>query len=293
MGRALAAHDALVPSEYAPRVPASLRICARLLGRPNRKDAGLPPGVRLAKALEQMGPSAIKLGQFLATRPDILGSDVARGLETLQDRLPPFPEAEARLIVEAELGRPLGDNFAVFSRPVAAASIAQVHEAETTDIPPRHVAVKVLRPGIEVEFARDFEAFRFAAATAERFSSEARRLRLVALVETLARSVALELDLRMEGAAAAELAENMREDAEFRVPALDWSRTSARVSALARQEIIHGRRISTAETIEKIEAATADDLQRVAREFFRSETLSLGALGNLNGFRVDRSRLRI
>ncbi len=229
MGRALAAHDALVPSEYAARVPASLRLCARLLGRGNRKDAGLPPGVRLAKALEGMGPSAIKVGQFLATRPDILGSGVARGLETLQDRLPPFPEAEARLIVEEELGRLLADSFAAFGPPVAAASIAQVHEAETTDIPPRRVAVKILRPGIEAEFARDFEAFRFAAATAERFSSEARRLRLVALVETLARSVALELDLRMEGAAAAELAENMRDEAEFRVPSLDWSRTSARV----------------------------------------------------------------
>ena len=67
----------------------------------------------------------------------------------------------------------------------------------------------------------------------------------------------------------------------------------SRVSALARQEIIHGRRISTAETIEKIEAANVDDLQRVAREFFTSESLALGALGKLNGFRVDRSRLKI
>jgi len=229
MARALAAYDALVPSEYAARVPASLRVAARLLGRARRKDAALPPGERLAHALEEMGPSAIKLGQFLATRPDILGADVARGLETLQDRLPPFPESEARRIVEPELGRPLEPSFAVFGPPVAAASIAQVHEAETTDTPPRHVAVKVLRPGIETQFARDFEAFAFAAATAERFSSEARRLRLVALVDTLARSVALELDLRMEGAACAELAENMRSDSDFRVPALDWSRTSARV----------------------------------------------------------------
>src|SRR5262249_49827577 len=96
MARALAAYDALVPSEYAARVPASLRVAARLLGRARRKDAALPPGERLAHALEEMGPSAIKLGQFLATRPDILGADVARGLETLQDRLPPFPESEAR-----------------------------------------------------------------------------------------------------------------------------------------------------------------------------------------------------
>ena len=172
----------------------------------------LSPGVRLALALEQMGPSAIKLGQLLATRPDILGPEVARGLETLQDRLPPFPEAEARRIVESELGRPLDRIFASFGPPVAAASIAQVHEAQTTDDPPRHVAVKILRPGIEAEFVRDFEAFRLAADLAERFSAEGRRLRLRTLVETLAASVALELDLRMEAAAASELAQNTRGD---------------------------------------------------------------------------------
>src|SRR5262249_6986186 len=152
--------------------------------------------------------------------------DIAHGLESLQDRLPPFEEGEARRIVEAELARPLARSFVKFGPPVAAASIAQVHEAETTDDPPRRVAVKILRPLIESEFARDFEAFRFAAQWAEHWSAEARRLRLVALVETLEKSVALELDLRMEGAAAAELAENMRDDPDFRVPKLDWSRTT-------------------------------------------------------------------
>ena len=215
MARALAAYDALLPREYAARVPLSLRLAARLFGSGKRRHAQLSPGQRLAQALEQLGPSAIKLGQFLATRPDILGADIARGLETLQDRLPPFPETEARRIVEAELDRPLHKAFADFGPPVAAASIAQVHRAETADDPPRCVAVKVLRPGIEARFAQDFRAFRFAAALAERLSSEARRLRPVDLVDTLARSVALELDLRMEGAAAAELAENMRDNLTF------------------------------------------------------------------------------
>jgi ubiquinone biosynthesis protein len=169
------------------------------------------------------------MGQFLATRPDILGPDVARGLEALQDRLPPFPEADARRIVEAELGRSLDKSFSVFGPPVAAASIAQVHQAETSDDPPRRVAVKILRPGVEARFAQDFRAFGLAAVLAERVFSEARRLRLIELVDTLARSVALELDLRMEGAAAAELAENMRDNPQFRVPALDWTRTGARV----------------------------------------------------------------
>ena len=103
MACALARHDALLPREYRDRAPASLRLAARLLGRGGRADAHLSPGQRLAKALEAMGPSAIKVGQFLATRPDIIGAEVARGLESLQDRLPPFAEADASRIVETEL----------------------------------------------------------------------------------------------------------------------------------------------------------------------------------------------
>jgi ubiquinone biosynthesis protein len=229
MARALAAHDALVPREYGDRVPVALRLSARAVGRVRRDVRALPPGARLAKSFEEMGPSAIKLGQLLATRADILGPEIASGLESLQDRLPPFPDAEARKIVELELARPLEAAFSRFGSPVAAASIAQVHEAYTTDEPPRHVAVKILRPNIVDDFAKDFDAFRFAARMAERFSAEARRLRLRALVETLAASVALELDLRMEGAAACELAENMRTEPGFLVPLPDWTRTSARV----------------------------------------------------------------
>ena len=117
-----------------------------------------------------------------------------------------------------------------FGPPVAAASIAQVHQAETADDPPRRVAVKILRPGIEAQFARDFRAFRLGGRASPSGSPPKRgACASSTLVDTLARSVALELDLRMEGAAAAELAENMRDDAQFRVPALDWSRTSARV----------------------------------------------------------------
>src|SRR5258706_5881947 len=209
-----------------------------------------------------MGPSAIKLGQWRAPRPDILGPEVARGLETLQDRLPPFPEAEARRIVESELSRPLDKIFASFGPPVAAASIAQGHEAETTDDPPRHVAVKILRPGIEAEFVRDFEAFRLAADMAERFSAEARRLRLRTLVETLAASVALELDLRMEAAAASELAQNTKADQAFHVPAVDWSRTASRVCT---SEWVDGSVLRDAQTL----AAAGHDPKRIAVSVLR------------------------
>lgn len=255
--RVLARHDALVPREYAHLVPASLRFARRLFGRPSKRDLAVPPGVRLARALESLGPAYIKLGQILATRPDIIGKDIALALEALQDRLPPFPTEAAKTQVEAELLNPVETLFASFSEPVAAASIAQVHIAETRDNPPRKVAVKVLRPGIEFEFARDLSAFAFAARLAERLSSEARRLRVTAVVQTLASSVALELDLRMEAAAASELAERTRNDENFRVPAIDWERTAARVMTA---EWIDGTPIRSAVELE----AAGHDPRRIA-----------------------------
>jgi ubiquinone biosynthesis protein len=186
----------------------------------------LPPA-RLAAALEQNGPAAIKLGQMLATRPDIVGEDVARALEHLQDRLPPFPESQVRRVIAREFGKPVEALFDSFSSAIAAASIAQVHKAVTLE--GVAAAVKVLRPGVETEFARDLNSFAFLARQAESISAEARRLRLVALVETLRASVALELDLRMEAAAASELYDRTSGDTEFRVPHVDWNRTSARV----------------------------------------------------------------
>jgi ubiquinone biosynthesis protein len=227
--RVLAKHDALVPREYLEGLPLSLRIARRLLGTRERGDKIAAPGVRLAAALESLGPAYIKLGQVLATRPDLIGTDTARALETLQDRLPPFPTEDAKAQIEASLLKPLPDLFSSFGEPVAAASIAQVHVAQTTDDAPKKVAVKVLRPGIAQEFAKDLSAFAFAARMAERVSTEARRLRLRAVVDMLAASVALELDLRMEGAAASELAENTKDDRDFRVPVIDWTRTAGRV----------------------------------------------------------------
>ena len=229
IARTLARHDALFPREYLALMPPRVRMLRRVLGSGRARDHAGTPGERLARALESLGPAHIKLGQILATRPDIVGADVARSLEGLQDRLPPFAAEAARAQIALSFGRPVEQLFSRFGEPVAAASIAQVHEAETSDIPPRRVAVKVLRPGIEAEFARDMSTLTFAARMAERFSSEARRLRVTALIGTLAESTALELDLRMEAAAASELSERMRTDTSFRVPAVDWTRTAERV----------------------------------------------------------------
>jgi len=207
---------------------AGLRL-ARLIERPTaQSEAG-----RLAAALTALGPTYVKLGQFLATRPDVVGVKLARDLETLQDKMLPFPQADAEAMVAAAFDKPLRSVFASFGPPVAAASIAQVHRAEVaTATGPRAVAVKVLRPHIERRFKADLDAFYFAARNAEAWSPEARRLRLIEVVDTLARSVRLEMDLRLEAAALSELAENTKEDPDFRVPAVDWDRTAREVLTL-------------------------------------------------------------
>jgi ubiquinone biosynthesis protein len=259
----LAKHDALVPREYLDGLPLSLRIARRLLGTRERGDKLAPPGTRLAAALESLGPAYIKLGQVLATRPDLIGPDVAHALETLQDRLPPFAVMDAKKQIEASLLKPVSEIFSSFSDPVAAASIAQVHVAETADEEPKKVAVKVLRPGIAQEFAKDLSAFALAARIAERFSAEARRLRLRAVVDMLAASVALELDLRMEGAAASELAENTKADRDFRVPHIDWTRTAERVLT---SEWIDGTPIRDPAAVE----AAGHDPKRIATTVLQS-----------------------
>jgi ubiquinone biosynthesis protein len=205
--------------------PPSARLLLRLARTIERPCAGTGPA-RLSAALTRLGPSYVKFGQFLATRPDIVGVVAARDLESLQDRMPAFPREDAVRMVEIALGRPINILFSEFSEPVAAASIAQVHRARMRLAgAERFVAVKVVRPGVREQFARDVQAMRFAAHHFERFVPEARRLRAREVVETLARSVSIEMDLRLEAAALSELADNTREDTDFRVPHPLWDLT--------------------------------------------------------------------
>jgi ubiquinone biosynthesis protein len=224
------AHEGVLALIDTTRLPLPARIAvrtARLIERPASKVAAN----RLATALTRLGPTYVKLGQFLATRPDVVGVGLARDLESLQDKMAPFPQAEAERMVEAALGKPLRELYASFGAPVAAASIAQVHRAEVL-ADRRAVAVKVLRPGVERRFKIDIDAFIFVARHAEKMSAEARRLRLVEAVDTLKRSVAFEMDLRFEAAALSEMAENTRNDPDFRVPSVDWDRTARDVLTL-------------------------------------------------------------
>lgn len=208
-------------------------------------------GERLARALAELGPSFIKLGQLLSTRSDLVGEEMAADLAELQDKLSPFPAAEARAIIAEELERPVEVAFASFEdKPVAAASIAQVHFAITND--GREVAVKVLRPGIEMAFERDIDLFYWLAAGAQRAAPKLKRLRLTEVVDTFARTSRLEMDLRMEAAAASELAGNFQDDSSFNVPAVDWDRTARRVLTLER---IRGVKV---DEVERIRAAGFD-----------------------------------
>ena len=213
-------------------VPPPLRPFARIARLVERPSSGAAE-TRLATALTRLGPSYVKLGQFLATRPDVVGVAATRDLERLQDRMPPFSQQEAEAAIAASFGKPVETVFGSFGPPVAAASIAQVHRAEVATATGRRcVAVKVLRPGIERRFHADLRAFTFAARHAENLSAEARRLRLVEVVDTLRRTVALEMDFRMEAAALSEMAENTKADPDFRVPAVDWDRTTKEVLTL-------------------------------------------------------------
>ncbi len=233
LARLLARHDALFVLEMAGVPAAVLRLAA--VGITPKSEGR--PGERLARALTEAGPSFIKLGQALSTRSDLLGEEMTTDLAPLQDNLPPFAADLARATIAEELGAPVDELFAEFDdHAIAAASIAQVHFAVTHD--GRKVAVKVLRPDIEAAFQRDVDLLTWIAEIAERTQPQLRRLKPIASIATLAETVELEMDLRFEAAAAAELAENFKDDPEFKVPEVDWQLTARRV--LTTERLIGG-----------------------------------------------------
>ncbi|MGD9739237.1 MAG: 2-polyprenylphenol 6-hydroxylase [Bauldia sp.] len=252
----------LIDPEPLPFLPRTAIRVGRVFAR--RRVAGRTKGERLTVALNRLGPSWVKLGQFLATRPDLVGADVAAGLGSLRDEIPSFPIEEAKFRIARTLGRPTEALFLSFSEPVAAASIAQVHRAEVEGPggSVRTMAVKVLRPGIRRRFARDLATFFAGARFLERIDPQSRRLRPVAVVDTLARSVTLEMDLRLEAAALSEMAENSPADEGFRVPAVDWVRSSRDVLTL---EWVDGIKMSKVEELR----AAGHDLPLLARRLMQ------------------------
>jgi ubiquinone biosynthesis protein len=246
-------------------VPPPGQLAIKIAGLVERR--GAKSGPRLSRALERMGPAYLKLGQFLATRPDVVGVVLARDLESLQDRLPPFSQAEAEAAISTALERPINQVFASFSPPVAAASIAQVHRGEVLRDGVRHpVAIKVLRPNVASRFRRDLSDFFFVAHKAEAHSPEARRLRLVEVINTMSRSVAMEMDLRLEAAALSEMAENTEGDPDFRVPTVDWDRTAHNVLTM---EWIDGIPLSDHARLEQADVDLPDLGRKVIQSFLR------------------------
>ena len=257
-GRTLARHGALRGIEEDPLTPPPVRRLARIA----RFGARIPPTPEYAGALVAIGPAAVKLGQALSTRPDLVGARAAENLSQLQDDLPPAPFAKIKETIESSFGVPLETLFAEFDEvPVGAASIAQVHRAVTTE--GREVAVKVLRPGIEEEFAKAIETYEWAAAHVERYGGEAQRLRPRLVVAHFRQWTARELDLQREAASASELRENMVAEPGYYVPEIDWRRTARRVLTL---EWLDGIKLSDREAL--IEAG--HDCQKLAAILVRA-----------------------
>jgi ubiquinone biosynthesis protein len=233
-----------------------------LLARNRARQA--PQSDNLARAVERLGPSYVKIGQFLATRPDVVGHAFAEDLALLQDRMATFPRQAAIAQIEASLGRKITDLYAEFGEPVAAASIAQVHPALVGEgDEKRNVAVKVIRPGVRERFARDLEANYLMARLQERFYPPARRLKPVEVTRTLEQSTRIEMDLRLEAAALSELADNTRDDPGFRVPKVDWERTGRDVVTM---EWIDGIKMSDIEGLK----AAGFDLDQLAETLMQS-----------------------
>jgi ubiquinone biosynthesis protein len=194
---------------------------------------GGPRGVRLREALEELGPIFVKFGQIVSTRRDLLPDDIADELAKLQDAVPPFPGAEARRIVEAAYGRPVEQVFSRFEeRPLASASIAQVHAAVLQD--GSEVVVKVLRPQVRRVIERDLALLRALAALAERYSGEARRLRPREVVAEMEKTLWDELDLVREGANASLQRRHFEDSPMLYVPRIYWDYTRAEVLVMER-----------------------------------------------------------
>jgi ubiquinone biosynthesis protein len=285
-GRILARHGALRGIERDPNTPPTIRRLARVA----RFGARVPKVPAYADALQAIGPAAIKLGQSLATRPDIVGEAATLDLLRLQDALPPVSYETIHAAMTRAFGR---DPSALFQSidpvPVGAASIAQVHRAVTTD--GRTVAVKVLRPGVEEDFARAIDTYQWAAAQVEGMGGELSRLRPRLVIETFKRWTARELDLRREAASASELADSMAAEPDFVVPKIDWQRTSGKVLTL---EWVDGIKLSNRAAL--IEAgydvrAIANTLvhaflrQAIAEGFFHAD-MHQGNLFALPGNRI-------
>lgn len=261
--RVLAKHDALFIVEekvLGRRLSQLIKFAAKPLTQASSKRRG----VKLADALTELGPTFIKLGQALSTRPDLFDEEMIHDLTNLQDKLPAFSFAEVEKILNEDFdGGSLKLYKNIDKECVAAASIAQVHLAITRE--GEEVAVKVLRPGVKEAFKKDIALLKWLAKLAEKFSPNVSRLKLKDAVREFEKSVNIEMNLRLEAAAADELRHNISSHKKVKIPKIDWQRTSDRVLTLER---LKGRRIDDTPGIKSMGLNSTEIVETAAHLFF-------------------------
>ena len=271
LGRKVAKSDILNIASKFKEPPLAVKILFRILSfsfsPKNQIDIKKDEGERLSNSLESMGTTFIKLGQFLATRPDIIGDELSKKLENLQDKLPPFSLNQAKEIIKNDLGDETYNSIIDLSEPVAAASIAQVHKAKINDDGTiKDVAIKILRPEIKRIFNEEIDAMMLFAFLVESFVKKTKRLKLVEVVFLLKEITNLEMDLRFEAAAANEYAENTKNDVGFRVPQIYWNFTSENVMTL---DWIDGISIRETEKLKERNFNTKKIAEDIIQNFLR------------------------
>ena len=271
LGRKVAKSDLLNIVSKFQEPPIIINILFKILSfsftQKKERNIVKDEGMRLSSSLESMGTTFIKLGQFLATRPDIIGDDLSKKLENLQDKLPPFSLIQAQEIIKNDLGKDTYDSIINLSEPVAAASIAQVHKAQINDNGTiKDVAIKILRPDIKKIFNEEIDAMMLFAFLIESFIKKTKRLKLVEVVFLLKEITNLEMDLRFEAAAANEYAENTKNDIGFRVPKIYWNFTSENVMTL---DWVDGISIRETDELKKMNLNTEKISEDIIQNFLR------------------------
>ena len=270
IGRKLATSGALSSVYEIYNPPITIKILFSVIGfnfENKKNDNNLSPGKKLCNALQEMGTTFIKLGQFLSTRPDIIGENISKELEKLQDKLPPFDLTIAKNILRKELSNENFNQIKNISDPVAAASIAQVHFANiNVSGQKKDIAIKILRPNIEKVFNEELDALMFLAYIVESLIKKTKRLKLVEVVQLLREITNVEMDFRFEAAAASELYQNTKNDFGFNVPKIYWNQTSKNILCLDR---VDGISIREVENLKLQNIGTKKLAQNIIQHFLR------------------------
>jgi ubiquinone biosynthesis protein len=210
-------------------IPQYFKLGKRALSQlPSTENAKLSVGERLRLALEELGPTFVKLGQIMSTRPDLLPTQIIRELEKLQDSVPPFSTVEVRMIIESELGDRMENLYSVFiEQPIAAASIGQVHRARL--LSGKEVVVKVQRPGIQQDITLDLGILRDVANFVDNKTRLGKLYSFSRMADEFETTLQNEMDFRVEGENAETFKLNFLHDPGTHVPEISWIHTSARV----------------------------------------------------------------